>query len=366
MKIVDKVLNGTFPTNRRLTTDDNQVDNEIENVIIKTGLTPEAEKSLTGTASSSGTTITGSSTLFLSELRVGDLFFETSNPAVARRIVSIASNTSLTIASAFPSEFSGVACSVYNTTQLIQSLGSINKYAIWGFVPSSGATPDEQINMTKGKALCEDGHTFVELPSDESDIDFPTLNGGALSNSTTYHLFRYIKNDNTYQWYLSTSLTPTISDILSAKAYRRIFSAKTDSSGDLIEFIGYKKSNGAIEIIFSIGGVNEGSSIQSATKATITLSTAPLGLPLDMNFTLSRVSGTGGNQYYALFNPNINPSVNINYNDISDGISAGTYDNGIGDLFKTINTSSQISHKGTTSGSIELGVKGYIDYRNYF
>lgn len=98
--------------------EENQILNELQNLIRAGGLTPQATKSLTGTASSSTTTITGVGTLFLSELRVGDLIYQTSNPDIARRIVSITSNLVLTIESAFPSEFSGVACSIYNTTQL--------------------------------------------------------------------------------------------------------------------------------------------------------------------------------------------------------------------------------------------------------
>lgn len=242
---------------------------------------------------------------------------------------------------------------------------SLQKYFIYGFVPSSGTDTDEQVDMIAGRGVCEDGSTIVELQSDESDIDFPTLLGGVLGNDTTYHLFRYLKNDFTMQWHLETSLTPTIGDIKSALAYRRILSLKTDSSGDLSPFVGFKKANGLIHIKFD-SGINEGSSVQSATKATITLSTIPLGLSLSVDFILNRVSGTGGNRYYALFHPDKDPTVNSSSNDIIDGLSAGNYDNGGRIGFKEINTSSQISHKGTVSGDIGIAVLGYNDYRNYF
>ncbi|PNX52009.1 MAG: hypothetical protein BV456_01025 [Thermoplasmata archaeon M8B2D] len=117
MQINDQVIGGNYTF-----LEENQVLNELQNIIRNVGLTPESSKSLTGTSSSSGTTITGSGTLFTTELKVGDLFYETSKPPIVRRVVSIASDTSLTIASAFPDEFSGVACSILNTTQILSSL----------------------------------------------------------------------------------------------------------------------------------------------------------------------------------------------------------------------------------------------------
>lgn len=54
----------------------------------------------TGTITGAGTTITGTSTLFLSEVAIGDLIRSTSTGAT--RVTAIASNTSLTVAAAFP------------------------------------------------------------------------------------------------------------------------------------------------------------------------------------------------------------------------------------------------------------------------
>ena len=243
---------------------------------------------------------------------------------------------------------------------------NVDKYSMSGFVPTSGSDADEEVTVSVGKALCEDGSTVLNLTATATDLDFPTLLGGALGNDTTYHLFAFLKNDNTVDWHLETSLTPTIATINSSLAYRRIFSAKTDSSGDLISFIGYKKISGNIFIDFGTG-ITEGSNIESATKATITLGTIPLGLPLDVSFTLTRTNSSSGNQYYYLFNPNIDPTVNVVSSDFSDGIGGGgSYDNGGRINFKTINTLSQISHKGTTGGDISLGALGFNDYRNYY
>lgn len=124
MKILDKILGGVFPTNKRLTTDDTQVDNEIQNVIRAAGLTPTAEVSLTGTSSSVGTAITGVGTLFLSELKVGDLFYKDSAQNDLRRVTNIASDLALTVESAFASDFSGQACSIFNVTQLNEAIAT--------------------------------------------------------------------------------------------------------------------------------------------------------------------------------------------------------------------------------------------------
>ena len=122
MKILNKILGGVFPIGDRLTTDDNQVDNEIQNVIRNAGLTPTAEVSLTGTSSSVGTAVTGVGTLFLTELRIGDLFYKDSAINDVRRVANIASNLALTVESAFASDFSGQACSIFNVTQLTEAL----------------------------------------------------------------------------------------------------------------------------------------------------------------------------------------------------------------------------------------------------
>ena len=365
MKILDKILGGVFPTGVRLLIDDNQVDNEIENVIRGVGLTPEGEKSLTGTASSSTTTITGVGTLFLTQLRVGDLFFETSNPNVARRIVSITSNLVLTIESAFPAEFSAVACSIFNVTQLIEAINlKTGKYFIDGFVPSSGATPDEQVNITKGIAICEDGLTMVKLVSDEADIDFPTLNGGALANSTTYHLFRFLKDDDTYQWWLDTSLTPTITNIKSALAYRRIDSYKTDSSGDLPQFFSIDSRGGLIKRYYI--WINEYSSAPTTTQ-TLTTCLIPLGLKLLVKFGVNVVATGTIQAQYRLYSPDVQDvAVTSSNSTFANGNAAQASDNG-SQVEVLSNISGQIAHRANSAtGTLRINNVGYTDFRNYY
>jgi len=144
-----------------------------------------------------------------------------------------------------------------------------------GFIPKSNATtPDEDIDITSGKALCKDLTTFVELSADATGLSMPTLLGSALANSTSYHLFRYKKKDDTDQWHLSTSLTPTIADIKSANAYRRVFSFKTNSTGDIIKFysidlgrdleIKYLENNGIKDL--------DTTTLPTASRSALTLS----------------------------------------------------------------------------------------------
>lgn len=64
-----------------------------------------APKVLTGTISSLGINVTGVSTLFNSEVRVGDYLYD-SNTNTVRKVVSITANTSLVIESPFPANIS--------------------------------------------------------------------------------------------------------------------------------------------------------------------------------------------------------------------------------------------------------------------
>jgi hypothetical protein len=133
-------------------------------------------------------------------------------------------------------------------TTTTKGIALLDKYWGWGGSCKSGTNTDEQVTIQPFKFLAQDGLTILELVSVATNLDYPTLNGGALANSTTYHLFRYLKNDDTMQWHLSTSLTPTISNIKSALAYRRILSLKTDGDGDLLLFDSVLISGGGIQI----------------------------------------------------------------------------------------------------------------------
>lgn len=275
MNILNKILNSIFPQDKLLTTDATQIINEIQNVIRGAGLTPEAEVSLTGTSSSVGTAVTGSGTAFLTELRVGDLFYKDSAINDVRRVTNIASNVALTVDSAFASDFSGVACSVFNVTQLRTAINvSLDKYFIYGFVPSSGSDPDEEINITAGKARCEDGFTIVETAG-VNDLNLATELGGALSADTTYNVYRYQRAAD-QAWHVEDSLSPTIGDMSSALAYRLIASYNTDGSGDLINHIGSGKG---IEIFIKHDRILEQTGL-TGSSVEYPLSSIPDNIPV--------------------------------------------------------------------------------------
>lgn len=121
------------------------------------------------------------------------------------------------------------------------------KYFKYGFIAGSNSgNPDEDIDITQGRAICEDSKSFVFLQDDVTALDMPALNGAALAADTSYYLFRYLKSDNSSQWYLSTSLAPTISNIKTANAYRMIVSFLTDSSSDIIPFHGVDEGGGTV------------------------------------------------------------------------------------------------------------------------
>jgi len=164
---------------------------------------------------------------------------------------------------------------------------------ITGYVfESNTGTPDTQVDQTEdGDAICDDGTTLVPLSS-ESGINIETLFGGALGADTTYHLFSYMKDDDTVQRYVSTSLTPTIADIKSALAYRRVLSLITDSSGDIQVFHGYYLNRG-LEIEYYNAGVGIQDMADTSPLATsltnISLS-VPVGLKLLARITLTAQS----------------------------------------------------------------------------
>lgn len=83
-------------------------------------------RTLTGTLTSSGTTVTGSGTKFLSEVAVGDVIRSASNGS--SRVTAIASDTSLTIAAAFPGGDVGAA----------QAITLYENLTLWPDTASSG------------------------------------------------------------------------------------------------------------------------------------------------------------------------------------------------------------------------------------
>jgi len=226
---------------------------------------------------------------------------------------------------------------------------------IWGLISKSSAgDPTEDIDITKGKAICEDGSTIVELLSDTVDIDMPTILGGVLTALTYYHLYRYLKNDDTMQWHLSTSLTPTITDIKSALAYRRIVSFLTDVSGDIITFYGFKKENGGIIIKIADTIIHD-----APSPTTISIPT-PNNVECYPIVYTTVVDDDGGGTILSVsstihpFSQRINESVNTSPGD--NDLSANT--------IKHIPTNnSQLIFATTGADNILIIFQGFIDNR---
>ncbi len=63
---------------------------------------------MTGTISTTNTRVTGTGTLFRSEMNMGDYLVNSSN--IARKVLNIISDTDMILSSAFPVDLSGATC----------------------------------------------------------------------------------------------------------------------------------------------------------------------------------------------------------------------------------------------------------------
>lgn len=226
----------------------------------------------------------------------------------------------------------------------------IDKNFISGLIPSNSLTnPDEDMSITSGKALCKDCSTIVNLDSDIV-LSMPSLLETSLANSSSYHLFLYKKNDGTNQWKLSTSKDPTISDIKSANAYRRIRSFKTDSSGDIVnEIHTTERGNGRIFHRFN-SMIPETSAYPSSINSLFALASVPEG---------------------EIFNAYLNQQIDNGVAYIGEGYGSNSYETmqqnggggGTANLFIETNTSRQIRHGAASGSQYGLNILGYEDYR---
>jgi len=251
---------------------------------------------------------------------------------------------------------------------LLDNANIRDKYYIYGFVSSSGSDTDEEIDVTAGKAICEDGMTIIEAGA-TTDLNLPTEFGGALTGDTTYHVYRYQRATD-QAWHVEDSLTPTIGDIRNALAYRRIASFKTDASGDLYDFEGEVLPSGGIEINY-VSDILDLNASNPAVAGSINLTlSAPSGLPLRAKVLGSIAAGSGTGD-----------SLGVNFSSV--GLSVATRGAGFEDLnsrgdaerypnmqkYIKLNTSSQIVYEVTSStinNTLKFYTKGYQDYRNYF
>ena len=220
---------------------------------------------------------TGSTTINVNSLGVKNIYLDanssplTGNEVIIDKLTELRYNATIDAFILNVRELSRATTSSYG-------LSIFNKNFIYGLVPTSNlTTPDEDLDISTGKALCKDGSTIISLDTAETALSMPTLLGSALANSTTYHLFRYKKNDDTDQWHLSTSLTPTIADIKSANAYRGIFSFKTASDGDIIPFFSQESNSGDLEVYYNNTGIFDYSALALPPSYTNIALSIPAG-----------------------------------------------------------------------------------------
>jgi len=233
----------------------------------------------------------------------------------------------------------------------------------YGFVPSSNvATPDTNVDITSGKVGAKDGETILNLDSDETGLNLETLLGGALAVDTTYHLMRYLKSDDTFQWYISTNVDPSIGDIKSANAYRRILSVLTDSSGDIYRFYGFEIQGIGVHIrYFGTDGIlaydGGGGAPTTPTDLVIPVPTGII-LRADMQTFIDTTIDANRRMYLTEKDSGLE-FTSANVGDTSDR-------NYMAPQYIFTNTSAQIQHRRDSAGSVEgykIWVIGYIDNR---
>jgi hypothetical protein len=242
-----------------------------------------------------------------------------------------------------------------------------NKYFGYGFVPRSGSNPDEDVTIDKpGVLICEDGSTYVTLTAIEVDLDIPTLFGGALGNDTTYYLFRYLKSDDTMQWHVEASLTPTIGDIKSALAYRIICPIDTDSSGDIYKFSSKELSGGGLKIKFATP-INLEAGASTSASQTIVSTKVASGLEVDVMVSYVIANASSAFQTGRIYSPD---GDDVSVSGISNLYTANTsssQNDGSVCLEITTNTSSQIHRRENASNGVASTVLYYYKYyRNNF
>ena len=253
-----------------------------------------------------------------------------------------------------------------NWANLLTASTYIDKCGIYGLVPSSNSgTPDEQIDITSGKCIAEDGLTILSLASLTIADLTNHITPGA---STTYHLFLY-RNASSGLDILdfTTSLSPTAGTgdaqlpNLDVGKLRRVGSFKTDGSADLLEFTSTLEGR-AIRIEYKLN-IQDYNAVVGIATHNLALS-MPTGLSLlpIMNTSLE----SAGN------NATIDASVVSNFQTVYSARNLWLTNNNI------VSSTNNLAFKTTTgihrvivnssanSPILKIVTAGYIDYRNNF
>jgi hypothetical protein len=225
---------------------------------------------------------------------------------------------------------------------------------------NNATNPNTQIDFSSG--FCYDLSTLVKITNTaltkKLDAGFATGNGnggldtGANANSTWYHCFAISKADGTSDFLFSLSATaPTMPSGFVNK--RRIGSVKTDSSGNIIQFVQLDD-----KFFYKTPIADLTTSVAQATYANLTIST-PYGIITEALLTCE----LGGDDTF-IYIANANYSTMIEYRFVGS-VSIMTVLDMVFPMSMLTTSTSQILYKiwGNSITNVILNTRGYIDKR---
>jgi hypothetical protein len=219
------------------------------NTLGQARLVSSVSVNLTGTLTSNGINISGLGTLFLTECSIGEHIYDP-NSGESRTIVNIVSDTAIVLSTGFESDLSSVSAEKRTDT---------------------------------------DCTIETAFSSDFINEDFYV--GGIVGNAT-YHMF--VLSDGVggvecgYDWNIdATNLTAESG----YAAYRRVFSFKLDSSGNIRGYINKEVASGSIDILLTPNIENTGFTLTSSFKE-FELS-SPTGF--ENNISIKSTASSGSN-----------------------------------------------------------------------
>jgi hypothetical protein len=255
-------------------------------------------------------------------------------------------------------------------TTTVQGTALLDKYWIYGLIPSSNAvTPDEQVDVTAGKCVAQDGSTILSLDT-PTTLDITThITPGA---DQTLHAFLYRDTNGDDILDVSTSLTPTVGTgdanlpNLDGTKYRRIGSVLTDGSADIYKFYSLALSGSGTYIYYDAWILDYNSA--PTTTETLTTMSIPSGLELPVEFSGSVQGITAGNKNVKFYNPNVTDSAVTNTNQsMMGGVAGDSSDYSGGHFVVVTDTSARVAHRASsTSGTLKMITVGYYDFRNNY
>jgi hypothetical protein len=228
---------------------------------------------------------------------------------------------------------------------------------IWGFKPAWVSSSEISFSAGVCRSSADDFNA-ISTSTITKQISGP-------SNNTTYHVWLIRDNDDdALDVYYDTSITGA--NVAAGQTLvRRLFSIKTDGSGNFLDFDSYEISGGGIQTNYATPIKDVDNAAPGGTSAvTVTLS-LPTGLELDAIFSgsFSNASATSpAYRFSSLAQADVAPTntdyCNMNgYRDTSNG------SRGAGQFRIRTNTSAQIRSRASANLAYSIGTEGWIDDR---